>query len=76
MNKISRRSFLAVTASGVSALTFSDLFAVAKSKDIALGFQTWPIKEMLGKDIPGTLKTMSDMGYKLLEMCYPRVMKR
>ena len=72
MDKISRRSFLAVTASGVTALTFSDLLAAAKAKDIALGFQTWPIKEMLGKDIPGTLKIMSGMGYKLLEMCYPK----
>src|ERR1041385_2648617 len=72
MSKISRRSFLAVTSSGVAALTFGDLFAVAKAKDIALGFQTSPIKEMLGKDIPGTLKIMSGMGYKLIEMCYPK----
>jgi len=72
MDKINRRSFLAVTTSGVAALTFSDLFAAAKAKNIPLGFQTWPIKEMLGKDIPGTLKTMSGMGYKLLEMCYPK----
>lgn len=72
MNRINRRSFLAVTASGVTALTFSDLFAAAKSKDIALGFQTWPVREMLGKDTPGTLKTMSGMGYTVLEMCYPK----
>ncbi len=68
MSKISRRSFLAVT----SAIAIGDLFAASKAKDIALGFQTWPIKEMLGKDIPGTLKIMSGMGYKLLEMCYPK----
>jgi sugar phosphate isomerase/epimerase len=72
MSKISRRSFLAATSSGVAAFTFGNLFAAAKAKDIALGFQTWPIKEMLSKDIPGTLKTMSGMGYKLLEMCYPK----
>jgi sugar phosphate isomerase/epimerase len=72
MSKINRRSFLAVTSSGIAALTFGDLFAAAKAKDIALGFQTWPIKEMLAKDISGTLKTMSGMGYKLIEMCYPK----
>lgn len=72
MNKINRRSFLAVTTAGVTALTFSDLFAAAKAKDVALGFQTWPVREMLAKDISGTLKTMSGMGYKTLEMCYPK----
>jgi len=72
MNKISRRCFLAVSASGIVTVTFSDLFAAAKAKNIVLGFQTWPIKEMLAKDIPGTLKTMSAMGYKLIEMCYPK----
>lgn len=72
MSKINRRSFLAVTSSGIAALTLGDLFAAAKAKDIAPGFQTWPIKEMLSKDIPGTLKIMSGMGYKLVEMCYPK----
>jgi sugar phosphate isomerase/epimerase len=39
--------------------------------DIPVGFQTFPIRDMLGKDFPGTLKTMSGMGYKLIELCSP-----
>ena len=39
--------------------------------DIPLGFQTFPIRDMLGKDFPGTLKTMAGMGYQLVELCSP-----
>ena len=39
--------------------------------DISLGFQTFPIRDRLGKDFAGTLRTMADMGYKLTEMCSP-----
>ena len=36
-----------------------------------MGFQSWAVKDRLGKDFPGTLKTMADMGYKLIELCSP-----
>ena len=78
MKKINRRSFI-----GKSALAFGgtialsqmpgNLFAKAFSKylDIPIGFQTWPVKDMLAKDFSGTLKTMAGFGYKLTEMCSP-----
>lgn len=69
MNKLSRRSFLALSALGLSQS--GKIFAAAKN-NVDLGFQTYPIREMLGKDIPGGLKMMADMGYKLVEMCYPK----
>jgi sugar phosphate isomerase/epimerase len=40
-------------------------------KNIPLGFQSWPVKDRLAKDFPGTLKIMSGMGYKLIELCSP-----
>lgn len=46
--------------------------AVAKFMNIPLGFQTFPIRDRLGKDIPGTFKTMSGMGYQIVEMCSPK----
>jgi sugar phosphate isomerase/epimerase len=65
-----RRQF---TKTAATALAFYRTTALAASnyKNIPLGFQSWPIKDMLGKDFPGTLKTMSGMGYKLIELCSP-----
>lgn len=73
MDRITRRSFLGITA---LALSQGKLFAAATANNIDLGFQTYPIREMLGKDIPGTFKMMADMGYKLAEMCYPKTYEK
>jgi sugar phosphate isomerase/epimerase len=48
------------------------LFAEAKASQMPVGFQSWSVKDMLGKDLPGTLKMMADMGYKNIEMCSPK----
>ena len=37
-----------------------------------IGFQTYPIREMVVKDFPGTLKMMAGQGYQLVEMCSPQ----
>ena len=37
-----------------------------------IGFQSWTIKDMLGKDFSGTLSMMAGMGYKLIELCSPQ----
>jgi sugar phosphate isomerase/epimerase len=68
-----RRQFTKTTITAAAALAFYRTTALAATKytNIPLGFQSWPIKDMLGKDFPGTLKTMSDMGYKLIELCSP-----
>jgi len=49
-----------------------ELLAHAARIDMPIGFQSWTVKEMLSKDFAGTLKTMSGMGYKLIEMCSPK----
>jgi len=36
-----------------------------------IGFQSFPLHDELSKDFPGTMKSMADMGYQLVEMCYP-----
>ena len=68
-----RRQFTKTTISAAAALAFyrTTALATSKYKNIPLGFQSWPIKDMLGKDFPGTLKTMSGMGYTLIELCSP-----
>lgn len=78
MSKINRRAFIGKTAVGVGgALAVSQIpeFLRAQSLSAAMsfpiGFQTFPIRDMLSKDFAGTLKTMAGFGYTLTEMCSP-----
>src|SRR5687768_1212541 len=74
MKQISRRIFLrqGTLAAGATAMLSQlphQLFASAAAANIPIGFQTWSVKEELAGDFEGTLKKMSGLGYKLLEMC-------
>lgn len=71
-----RRNFLYTSLGAAGALAFTNrsfaaLSASAAYMNVPLGFQSWAVKDRLGKDFPGTLKTMSGMGYKLIELCSP-----
>ncbi|MEP7322422.1 MAG: TIM barrel protein [Saprospiraceae bacterium] len=75
---MNRRNFLGKSTLGLgAAVGWSQLpislFANSYSKftDLPLGFQTYPIRDMLAKDFAGTLKTMSGFGYQLTELCSP-----
>ena len=79
MKKINRRSFLNKASFGLgSAFALSHLPSTLlgepafKYLDIPIGFQTFPIRNMLSKDFPGTLKSMADFGYKQAELCSPK----
>jgi sugar phosphate isomerase/epimerase len=74
---MNRRNFLSASTKAAGAVIAlsqlpKQLFAAAAAIDIPIGFQSWTVKEMLGKNFPGTLKTMADMGYKMIEMCSPK----
>ena len=71
MTTINRRSFIGKMAAG-AALGLSPFLTQAKMLNIPVGFQTYPIREMLAKDFPGTLKMMAAQGYQLTEMCSPK----
>jgi len=77
MQKINRRSFIGKTAIGLGgAMALVNIPSLLRAKapefmNIPIGFQTFPIRDMLGKDFSGTLKTMAGFGYKLTEMCSP-----
>jgi sugar phosphate isomerase/epimerase len=87
MQKISRRKFVGRTALGMGAtLTLANLpaglstnlpagllaSASRKANNMPIGFQTFPIRDQIAKDFPGTLKLMAGMGYQLVEMCSPK----
>jgi sugar phosphate isomerase/epimerase len=73
---LSRRNFLKAggAALGTAALFsgFSPEATAGETKtNLSFGFQTWTLRDELGKDLPGTLKKMAEMGYSEVEMCSP-----
>ncbi len=77
MVPIQRRTFLAnTTKAAVASLAFSRMdssfFKGAGLVNMPIGFQSWSVKDMLGKDLAGTLKMMAGMGYQSIEMCSPQ----
>jgi sugar phosphate isomerase/epimerase len=76
---MNRRKFIGTSSMGLgAAFVISKLPAqlLAESKqlfnDIPIGFQTFPIRNILAKDFAGTLRMMAGQGYKLVEMCSPK----
>jgi sugar phosphate isomerase/epimerase len=77
MKNISRRQFLTKGAQAtVAGLTLAQylnqVFANGPLLNIPVGFQTYPIREEIGKNFAPTLKMMADLGYKVTEMCSPK----
>jgi sugar phosphate isomerase/epimerase len=70
---ISRRQAL-VGAAGLGATGWFSALAPklgANPLGMPIGCQTYPVKEMIGKDFPGTLKILSDAGFERIELCSP-----
>jgi sugar phosphate isomerase/epimerase len=78
--KQSRRDFLRVSATGALGafvISKSDWKTLGSSrsespavdlKTFGVGLQLYTIREAMGKDVPGSLKMVSDIGFKYLEM--------
>ncbi len=65
MHELSRRQFLAASAAAAALPLHADPLGMP------IGCQTYPVREALGKDFPGTLKELAAIGYKTIEMCSP-----
>lgn len=75
MKKINRREFIgksAIGAAGALAILQLPEQLLSPYNDIPIGFQTFPIRDILAKDFSGTLKMMAGLGYKQTEMCSPK----
>jgi len=75
MKKMNRREFMsksALGAAGTFALLKLPEQFLSPYNDIPIGFQTFPIRDILAKDFSGTLKMMAGLGYKQTEMCSPK----
>lgn len=77
MKTSNRRVFVKKLALGVAGALVAtqlpnQLLAQARASKMPLGFQTFPIRDILVKDFSGTLKMMAQQGYQLVEMCSPK----
>src|SRR3954453_19667339 len=77
MKIINRRSFLSKASLGFGAAFVlaqipKQVLAGARAAQMPVGFQTYPIRDMLSKDFAGTLKMMAAQGFQLTEMCSPK----
>ena len=74
MPAISRRDFCkaaATTAAATGLLSSGILNLQADPLGMPIGCQTWPVRNMIAKDFPGTLKQLSAAGFRTIELCSP-----
>src|ERR1700683_369973 len=74
MSPISRREFLKSAAAYTAAAGVLSTGAIdlrANPLGMPIGCQTWPVREMIAKDFPGTIKVLADSGFQSIELCSP-----
>jgi sugar phosphate isomerase/epimerase len=74
MPNISRRDFCRIAttqAAAVALLAKTALPLRANPLGMPIGCQTWPVRDMIAKDFPGTLKQLAAAGFQSVELCSP-----
>jgi sugar phosphate isomerase/epimerase len=74
MPAISRREFLKYSLTHAAAAGFFSVGALglrANPLGMPIGCQTWPVREMIAKDFPGTIKQLAEAGFQTIELCSP-----
>lgn len=74
MSEMSRREFCksAAARAAVTGLVCAGVRELeANPLGLPIGCQTWPVRDMIAKDFPGTLKTLAAAGFQAIEMCSP-----
>ena len=74
MPRISRREFCKITvtnavAAGFVAAGIGELHG--NPLGLLLGCQTWPVRKMIEKDFPGTIKRLAHGRFQSIELCSP-----
>jgi sugar phosphate isomerase/epimerase len=74
MSEVSRREFLkAATSCGAAAALWSGEVMPLHANPLGLpiGCQTWPVRELIAKDFPGTIQLLAQSGFQSVELCSP-----
>jgi sugar phosphate isomerase/epimerase len=74
MSKISRREFFKNAATNAAVAGFLSAGAPvlrANPLGLPIGCQTWPVRKMIAKDFPGTIKLLAGAGFQTVELCSP-----
>ena len=67
--KQSRRDFLRISATGtLGAFALSQYGFKTDQKSTGIGLQLYSIRDAMGKDVPGSLKKVAELGYRYLEL--------
>jgi len=70
----SRREFCKVAATQAAALgvlSAAGMKLHANPLGLPIGCQTWPVRQSIAKDFPGTIKQLADAGFQSVELCSP-----
>src|SRR6266699_1661463 len=71
---MSRRDFFKNAATQAAAIGFisaAGLELRANPLGMPIGCQMWPVRDMLAKDFPGTIKQLAEAGFQTIELCSP-----
>ncbi|MGO8816707.1 MAG: sugar phosphate isomerase/epimerase family protein [Terriglobia bacterium] len=74
MSRISRRDFFKNAAAGAAVAgclsgSVQELFG--NPLGMPIGCQTYPVRDMIAKDFPGTIKVLAAAGFERVELCSP-----
>src|SRR5438477_11393489 len=71
---MSRRDFFKKAATQAAAIGFisaGGLELRANPLGMPIGCQTWPVRAMIAKNFPGTIKQLAEAGFQTIELCSP-----
>lgn len=74
MPGISRRDFVKTAATAAAAgafLTSNAMQLDANPLGLPIGCQTWPVRLMIARDFPATIKELAQAGFQSIELCSP-----
>ena len=74
MSPTSRREFFRIAATNAAVagfLTAGARLLRANPLGMPIGCQTWPVRTMIAKDFPGTIKQLAEAGFQAIELCSP-----
>ena len=74
MTEMSRRDFVkqaAITAAAAGFVSGGSMELRANPLGLPIGCQTWPVRDMIAKDFPGTINQLAVAGFQSIELCSP-----